>query len=434
MASPIFVVRGYTSSEIPSITVGGAALTVNTGAATSGAFVSLDVANQELWVTLNATISAATIVQISAPTAVATLTVTGGDGQTARVSTAFPTALTVKATDAGGLVVPSATVQFTGPAQAASATMSLASAVTDSNGLAVVTATANAISGGYAVTATAGAVSALINLSNTVTISGGNTCIGNVATNTDLVEQYYAAILRRASDAGGKSYWMSEADRLCALGVDPKQVFFLLANAFYNSPEYLAFNRDNNGFVTDLYITFFGRLPDAGGQSYWLGQLASGMTRNNLMASFLFSPEFTATMNGVFPGKTARAETYLTMNLYGGYMRRLADSGGYAYWDGRFRSAECQANPSGAVTTTIDTVSGQFQASAEYATRGTSNSQFVDDLYYAMLQRGGDLAGFNFWVGQLAGGVTRNQLRQQFLASPEMQAQSAVIAAQGCPP
>ena len=158
------------------------------------------------------------------------------------------------------------------------------------------------------------------------------------------------------------------------------------------------------------------------------------MTRNNLMASFLFSPEFTATMNGVFPGRTARAETYLTMNLYGGYLRRLADTGGYNYWDGRFRTAQCQATPASAVTATIDTVSGQIQSSPEYAARATSNSQFVDDLYYAMLQRGGDLAGFNFWVGQLGLGVSRDQLRQQFLTSPEMRAQSAAIAAQGCLP
>ncbi len=64
----------------------------------------------------------------------------------------------------------------------------------------------------------------------------------------------------------------------------------------------------------------------------------------------------------------------------------------------------------------------------------TSNSEFVDDLYYAMPQRGGDMAGWNFWVGQLTAGVTRDQLRQQFLTSPEMTAQSAAIGAQGCLP
>jgi len=50
-----------------------------------------------------------------------------------------------------------------------------------------------------------------------------------------------------------------------------------------------------------------------------------------------------------------------------------------------------------------------------------------------LLQRGGDLAGFNFWVNQITSGAqTRDQVRQQFLQSPEMQTQAAAIAAQGC--
>jgi len=44
------------------------------------------------------------------------------------------------------------------------------------------------------------------------------------------------------------------------------------------------------------------------------------------------------------------------------------------------------------------------------------------------------LSGFNYWLGQLNTGVTRDQIRQRFLASPEMQAQSTSVAAQGCLP
>ena len=419
----------------------GAALTATATTNASG------IATSPL-VTANATIGSysatATAAGVAVPAtfslqntvaAVAALAVSGGNGQSTRVSTAFPIALTVKATDGGGMPVGNATVQFGVPAQAATAVLSAISAVTDINGLASVTATASAISGAFQVTATSGAGSTSFNLTNTLTIAAGNTCGANAATNADLVEQYYAAILRRPSDAGGKAYWVSEADRLCGLGADPKEAFFLMANTFYNSLEYLAFNRDATGFVTDNYITFYGRLPDAGGLSYWTGQIAAGMPRNIVMSSFLFSPEFTATMNGVFPGRTARAETYLTLNLFGGFFRRLADSAGYTFWDGQFRTAQCNASPAAAVQGIIDTVSSQFLASPEYAARGTTNSQYVQDLYYALLQRGGDLPGFNFWVGQLTGGVqSRGQVRQQFLVSPEMQVQSAAIAAQGCLP
>jgi len=258
------------------------------------------------------------------------------------------------------------------------------------------------------------------------------TCVGNAATAT-LVEQYYAAILHRPSDANGKAFWTGEADRMCALGADPKQTFVVMANFFFNAPEYFALNRDDNGFVTDLYNAFLGRPPDAGGLSYWLGQLSSGIPRNNVMNWFLFSPEFAATMNIAFPGQNPRAETYLVLNLYGGLLRRLAESGGYTYWRGQFRSAQCNASPATAVQATIDTVSGQFVASAEYAARATTNSQYVVDLYYALMQRGAEPGGYSYWVGQLNGGfLTRAQVRQQFLTSPEMTAQSAAIAAQGC--
>ena len=62
--------------------------------------------------------------------------------------------------------------------------------------------------------------------------------IANNPTVDDLVEQYYAVVLQRPSDAAGKAFWMGEANRLCLLGIDPKQAFLVLGAGF-NSPEYL---------------------------------------------------------------------------------------------------------------------------------------------------------------------------------------------------
>ncbi len=67
VTSPIFVIRNYTSGKLPTVTIGGAAVTVNDGTATSGAFVSLNEADQELWVTVNSKISVATTVAIAPP-------------------------------------------------------------------------------------------------------------------------------------------------------------------------------------------------------------------------------------------------------------------------------------------------------------------------------------------------------------------------------
>ncbi|WP_199728658.1 cellulase family glycosylhydrolase [Corallococcus sp. CA053C] len=63
--NPIFVVQDYTTQELPDITVDGNPLSVNSGA-DAGAFVSLNPATHELWVTLNATIQGPTGIQIRA--------------------------------------------------------------------------------------------------------------------------------------------------------------------------------------------------------------------------------------------------------------------------------------------------------------------------------------------------------------------------------
>jgi hypothetical protein len=63
--NPIFVIQNYTARQAPRITAGGNALAVNTGTADSGAFVSINAATNELWVTLNKTLSVPTDIHIS---------------------------------------------------------------------------------------------------------------------------------------------------------------------------------------------------------------------------------------------------------------------------------------------------------------------------------------------------------------------------------
>jgi hypothetical protein len=62
--SPIFVVQNYTAQQPPRIAVDDNPITVNTGA-DAGAFVSLNLASNELWATLNASINTATNVKIN---------------------------------------------------------------------------------------------------------------------------------------------------------------------------------------------------------------------------------------------------------------------------------------------------------------------------------------------------------------------------------
>jgi hypothetical protein len=72
-------------------------------------------------------------------------------------------------------------------------------------------------------------------------------------------------------------------------------------------------------------------------------------------------------------------------------------------------------------------------ASAEYAGRQRNNTEYVSDLYYAFLRRGGDLSGVDYWVNRLDTGVEdREMMRRDFINSPEFSARIDAIIQQGC--
>jgi alpha-tubulin suppressor-like RCC1 family protein len=114
-----------------------------------------------------------------------------------------------------------------------------------------------------------------------------------------LITHYYVSILEREPEADGLAYWKGLIDERQAAREDAKPVFRDMASFFFNSPEYLARNTTDRQFITNLYLTFFQRTPDEGGYAFWLDQLAGGMTRNNAMAGFLYSPEFTTFMENL---------------------------------------------------------------------------------------------------------------------------------------
>src|SRR5262249_46027192 len=73
--------------------------------------------------------------------------------QSARVNTAFLSALLINVTDSFGNPVPGTAVTYSAPASGPSALLSAGSNVTNAQGQASVTAIANAAAGSYAVTA-----------------------------------------------------------------------------------------------------------------------------------------------------------------------------------------------------------------------------------------------------------------------------------------
>lgn len=218
-----------------------------------------------------------------------------------------------------------------------------------------------------------------------------------------------------------------------SLGANLNEAWFALAMGFFGSAEYLAFDRSDADFVTDLYNTFFGRAPDAPGLAYWNQQLFNGLPRGVALSAFMFSPEFAAITQGLYGNTAARPEVDTVVDFYRGLLGRLPDSGGFTYWLQRFRTAQCRG--AAAVLAEVDAISSAFATGAEYQARARNNPQFVGDLYNAFLRRGGDLTGVQFWINQLATLVkSREDERREFLQSAEFAARVSAIVAAPCLP
>ena len=250
-----------------------------------------------------------------------------------------------------------------------------------------------------------------------------------------LVTFYYESILRRVADPNGKAFWDGERTRMQGLGANVNETWFAMSSFFFASAEYASFNRDNTGFVTDLYKTFFNRAPDGPGMQFWQEQMGNGMPRENVLTSFQLSAEFKAFTEGYFGNTAARAEVDMVMDFYRGLLGRLPDQSGFTSWVNNLRSAQCNANPATAVAAMAESISENFATSGEYTNKNRSNAQYVGDLYNAFLRRGGDLSGVLTWINALNDATfTRKQVRDNFRASSEFTSRVNAVAAQGCLP
>lgn len=146
--------------------------------------------------------------------------------------------------------------------------------------------------------------------------------------NGAFVEFLYTQTLGRASDPGGKAYWVN----LLASGTSRAEILL----GFSESPEHQALTQstldrglwltnDDYQFVEILYDAFNKRLPDATGLQYWVGQIEAGASHNAVATGFATSPEFTARTAGF-------TNDQLVDFMYVNSLGRAADSSGKQYW------------------------------------------------------------------------------------------------------
>ncbi|MBO4495923.1 MAG: DUF4214 domain-containing protein [Clostridiales bacterium] len=96
----------------------------------------------------------------------------------------------------------------------------------------------------------------------------------------------YICCLGRDPEEAGLQYWALALTNLEKTGAEA-------AKQFFGSAEFVNLATTDEEYVTRLYTTFMDREPEEGGFAYWVGQLKQGVSREQVLAAFAVSPEFT---------------------------------------------------------------------------------------------------------------------------------------------
>lgn len=233
----------------------------------------------------------------------------------------------------------------------------------------------------------------------------------------------YHAAFGRAPDLGGLSFW--------ALGEVSVET---AAAEFLKSAEWQAAgggDLSDAAFIETLYQNVFGRAPDSGGQAFWTAQLAgsaggAAMSRAEVLVAVSQSDEHKLAWN--------TADGYLIgAAMVGGENGWIADDGiDTAVYAGKTADYKFIIDADGRLKVQ-DKASGDldqlFGIDLGEFGDGTLDLGFLKDelatvkqlglLYQTVLDRAGDLGGFQWWLGR---GIDGARLVQDFIATDEFKA------------
>ena len=88
--------------------------------------------------------------------------------------------------------------------------------------------------------------------------------------------------------------------------------------------------------ISELYVAFFNRTPDADGLAYWIGQKMAGQSINQISESF-YNVGASSTFSGLTGFSTSMSNADFLNVFYKNVLGRPegADAGGLAYWNGK---------------------------------------------------------------------------------------------------
>jgi hypothetical protein len=188
----------------------------------------------------------------------------------------------------------------------------------------------------------------------------------------DFIKGAYATYLGRVPDAQGLAWWIGQMQA----GVTDEQ----LDADLVSSSEYVQLHGGTNGaWVDAMYEDLLQRSPDQAGHDFWIAQLQLGLTRYEIALDIAASAE---------------REAMVVRSDYFAYLGRTASAQDVAYWVGQFaRGAQNE-----------DIVAG-FIGSAEYynnAAKGKgSAAAWLDSVYYDLFHRSPAASETAYWLARL---------------------------------
>ena len=240
------------------------------------------------------------------------------------------------------------------------------------------------------------------------------------------VYRLYQATLDRAPDRDGHRNWTEAL-------LDGRLDLESAAGGFVGSREFQNVYGDltDYSFVTQLYNNVLDRAPDQAGLENWMGALANGFSRAQVVMGFSESREFVnATFQKAheFSREGYRSEwTDDVFRLYRATFDRTPDAQGLQNWADWLAGGQ-----------PVTQAATHFVASAEFQkTYGNlSDAEFITLLYNNVLERAPDQGGFENWTGALASGMSRGDVVSGFAQSAEFRASTtadvtAWVRAQG---
>jgi hypothetical protein len=230
------------------------------------------------------------------------------------------------------------------------------------------------------------------------------------------VEQFcirlYQTCLGRDFDKSGLAYWNNAL-------VNRELSGARVAYSFVFSKEYQDKNVSNDEYVEMLYKTFMNRASDKAGKAYWVDYLNQGLSREYVFQGFCQSQEFDGICNsyGITRGsiqltqyrdKNAELTKYVN-RLYVEVMGRSGDASGLNYWCKKILDKE---------NTPIE-VAQTFFGTKEFKDKQLGDTEFVQLLYRAFMNREAETSGLNGWVDKLESGMSRSSVISFFETSTE---------------